>query len=315
VYDSAVLLSVMAGKDERDATSLPDAVEDYAQLLEESITGMRIGVPDEFFAEEVDPGVKEAVMEALKAFEKQGAKLVRISLPLTAAGVPTYYLLAKAEGSANMARYDGLRFAGMELTSHDLVERYMEARGKGLGAEVKRTILMGTYALSAGYADEWYKQASKVRTLIRQEYETAFKEVDVIAGPTTVETSFPLGSKSDDPLQMYLTDSLVVLQPLAGIPAISIPCGFASVASTPRSPKGEVGLPVGLQLTAPRLAEPLVHVVAEGEVVGVEAADVEEDGVGAPAAAPAPEVVAAVDQVVDAGEDVACIDGEGESPL
>lgn len=250
VEDAARMLTVMAGKDRRDATTSHTPVPDYTESLGKSIEGMKIGVPEEFFGEGVAPDVASAVREAIESLKEKGATIKPISLPLTSAGVPVYYLLAKAEGSANLARYDGLRYGKQKLESQELIERYMEARGKGFGPEVKRTILMGTYALSAGYSDAWYKQASRVRTLIRREYENAFKDVDIIAGPTTVETAFELGSKTDDPLQMYLTDALVVLQPLAGVPAISIPCGFSN------------GLPVGLQLTASHFEEERLFQVA-----------------------------------------------------
>lgn len=250
VADAAEVLSVMAGFDAHDATTSDREVPTYTEALGSDVKGLKIGVPNEFFGEGVDPEVAKTVQQALAALEKQGAILVPISLSLTSAGVPVYYLLAKAEGSTNLARYDGLRFAGMDLPGQELIERYMQARGKGFGPEVKRTILMGTYALSAGYTDAWYKQASRVRTLIRREYEDAFKQVDVIAGPTTVETAFTLGSKTNDPLQMYLTDALVVLQPLAGVPAVSVPCGFVD------------GLPVGLQLTAPHFEEERLFSVA-----------------------------------------------------
>ncbi|MBI3250538.1 MAG: Asp-tRNA(Asn)/Glu-tRNA(Gln) amidotransferase subunit GatA [Candidatus Andersenbacteria bacterium] len=243
VEDAALMLSVMAGQDRRDATTSSTPVEAYHESLSTNMKGVRIGVPKEFFGEGIDPAVATIIHQALKTFEEQGAVLQEISLPLTPLGVPVYYLLAKAEGSTNLARYDSLRFGKQELAAASLIDRYKEARGQGFGPEVKRTILMGTYALSAGYADAWYKQAAKVRTLIRREYEAAFKEVDIIAGPTTIETAFKIGSKTGDPLQMYLTDALVVLQPLAGIPAISVPAGFVN------------NLPVGLQLAAPHFEE------------------------------------------------------------
>lgn len=251
VEDAAMMLSIMAGHDARDATSSHESVSRYERELQRDMKGLRIGIPEEYFGTGVDPEVVKQIQDAVVALEKQGATLVDISLPLTTAGVPVYYLIAKAEGSTNMARYDAMRYGGMELEAQDLIKGYMEARGKGLGPEVKRTILMGTYALSAGYTDAWYKQASKVRTLIRREFEDAFKKVDIIAGPTTVEPAFPIGSKSDDPLQMYLTDALVVLQSLAGIPAISVPAGFVN------------GLPIGLQLTAPHFQESLLLQVAQ----------------------------------------------------
>jgi aspartyl-tRNA(Asn)/glutamyl-tRNA(Gln) amidotransferase subunit A len=236
----------MAGKDERDATSAPQDVPAYEEACGQDVKGLTIGVPKEFLSDDVAEEVRECVRKAVEDLEKQGAAVRELSLPLTPASVAVYFLIAKAESSANLARYDALRFAPMaDVDAKDLIERYIEARGKGFGPEVKRAILMGTYALSAGYYDAWYKQASKVRTLIRQEYEAAFQQVDVIAGPTAPEVAFPVGSKIDDPLQMYLADALTVPMSVAGLPALSVPCGFGKAS----------GLPVGLQLTAPHFKE------------------------------------------------------------
>ena len=243
VQDVALLLSVMAGQDPYDATTSPNPVASYLEWCGKSVEGLRIGVPKEFFDESLTEGVRTTVLAAIELLKEQGAHITEISLPLTSAGVAVYYLIAKAEASVNLSRFDALRYGKMELEAEDLIGRYIEARGNGFGPEVKRAILMGTYALSAGYYDAWYKQASKVRTLIRKEYEEAFMSVDVIAAPVSPEVAFPLGSKTDDPLQMYLADALTVPMSVAGVPALSVPCGFHD------------GLPVGLQLAAPHFME------------------------------------------------------------
>ena len=243
VEDAALLLGIMAGHDQRDATSAAEPVGNYQAALKESITGLKIGVPKEYFDEGIASEVTALVRAALREFEMLGAELIDISLPLTPMGVPVYYLIAKAEGSTNLGRYDAIRYGTQDVQADALLEHYIEARGTGFGPEVKRTILMGTYALSSGYYDAWYKQASKVRTLIRREFETAFGDVDVIAGPTTPTPAFGLGEKADDPLAMYLEDALVVGPSLAGVPALSIPAGFSD------------GLPVGMQLIAPHFQE------------------------------------------------------------
>lgn len=251
VKDAAQLLSVMAGPDRRDATTSPDKPPAYLPNLTPDLTGVVVGVPNEFFSEGLQSEVKELIQAALQQMAQAGAILKNISLPLTAAAIPVYYLLAKAEASSNLSRFDALRFAPLQLRQTALVERYQEARGQGFGPEVKRAILMGTYALSAGYYDAWYKQASKVRTLIRREYEEVFKEVQVIASPVSPEVAFPIGSKTDDPYAMYLADALTVPLSVAGLPAISIPAGFT-----------KAGLPVGLQIAAPHFQEDRMFQVA-----------------------------------------------------
>ncbi len=251
VTDSALLLEIIAGHDVLDATSSPLRVGKYVDACGREIAGMKIGVPKEFFGEGVNAEVAQLVREAITSLETLGATVTEISLPLTPLAIAVYYLIAKAEASSNLARYDGLRYATFETEAESLIEQYKDVRGKGFGLEVKRTILMGTYALSAGYADAWYKQASKVRTLIRREYEDAFKQVDIIAGPVTSEPAFLVGSKTEDPLQMYLADALTVPVNVAGVPAISVPCGFTSE-----------NLPVGLQLIAPHFQEERMFSVA-----------------------------------------------------
>lgn len=243
VNDAALLMEVLAGQDQYDATSSPDPVPAYTAACGKSVQGMRVGVPREFFGEGISEEVASVVRAAIDQMRELGAEVKEISLPLTSAGIAVYYLLAKAEASTNLARYDGLRWPALAVPAKDLIDHYMAVRGAGFGPEVKRAILMGTYALSAGYVDAWYKQASKVRTLIRREYEEAFRGVDVIAGPVAPEAAFPIGSKANDPLAMYLADALTVPLSVAGVPAISVPAGFID------------GLPVGLQLAAPHFEE------------------------------------------------------------
>lgn len=251
VKDAALLLELIAGNDPYDATSSPEIVGKYVNACDKSIEGIRIGVPEEFFADGIHPEVAELVRAAINSLKDQGATIVPLSLPLTSAAIPVYYLIAKAEASTNLARYDSLRYGKMDMHDASLLEHYTQVRGKGFGPEVKRAILMGAYALSAGYVDAWYKQASKVRTLIRREYEKAFTTVDVIAGPVTPEPAFQIGSKMSDPLQMYLADALTVPANLAGIPALSVPCGFTT---------GK--LPVGLQIIASHFQEETMFSVA-----------------------------------------------------
>lgn len=250
VKDAALLLEIIAGQDVHDATSSPVPVEQYTKSCGRDIKGLRIGVPKEYFAEGVQPGVQQTVRQAIAQLESLGAEIIDISLPLNAVSVPTYYLLAKAEGASNLSRYDGLRYSQVDVHSQKLMDHYLEARGNYFGPEVKRTILMGTYTLSAGYSDAWYKQASRVRTLIRREYGAAFKKVDVIAGPTTPEVAFAVGSRAENPLAMYMSDLFTTAPAVAGLPAISIPAGFSN------------NLPVGMQLTAPHFKEAQLFQVA-----------------------------------------------------
>lgn len=251
VKDAALLLEIIAGQDPYDATSSSLSVGQYSKACDKDIAGMKVGVPEEFFAEGIHPEVEHLIRAAIESLKDQGAIVIPISLPLTSAAIPVYYLIAKAEASTNLARYDGLRYGKIDTHDASLLEHYVHVRGKGFGPEVKRAIVMGTYALSAGYVDEWYKQASKVRTLIRREYENAFKAVDIITGPVTPEPAFLIGSKMLDPLQMYLADALTVPVNLAGIPAMSVPCGFTSER-----------LPVGLQIIAPHFQEERMFAVA-----------------------------------------------------
>ncbi len=261
VQDCALLFETIAGPDKLDATTSPQLVGQYVQACGRDIKGLRVGLPAEYFTKEVDPAVVSIVQTAIKQLAKLGAVIKEISLPLTKYAVPTYYVIVKSEASTNLARFDGLRYGHLAVAANDLLEQYFVGRGKYFGPEVKRSILMGTFTLSSGYIDAWYKQASKVRTLIRNEFNELFKEVDVIAGPVSPEPAFPVGQKADDPLAMYLADMLTDPASVAGLPAISVPCGFSSVAALEED-SHPVQLPVGLQLIAPHFMEERLFQVA-----------------------------------------------------
>lgn len=235
--DCAMVLQAMSGFDERDSTSSDKAVPDFTANLNESIDGLKIGVPEEYFSEGLDDGVATAVRAALAEYEKLGAKLVSIKLPNQNLCIPAYYVVAPAEASSNLSRFDGVRFGYRCDSPVDLDDLYTRSRGEGFGAEVKRRIMIGTYALSAGYYDAYYLKAQQVRRLISDDFDKAFKDVDVVAGPTTPTPAFKTGAKTDDPVAMYLNDLYTVSANLCGLPAISMPCGEVN------------GLPVGLQLT------------------------------------------------------------------
>ena len=235
--DLALLMNVMAGFDARDSTSVERPKEDYSKRLNIPIAGMRIGLPKEYFGEGIEPGVRKAVEEAVRWFEAQGARRVPLELPNTKLAVPVYYVIAPAEASSNLSRFDGVRYGHRAQNYADLNDMYARTRDEGFGAEVKRRILVGTYVLSHGYYDAYYLQAQKVRRLIAREFSAAFERCDVILGPTSPTTAFGLGAKADDPVQMYLNDIFTIPAPLAGLPGLSIPCGFDAK-----------GLPVGLQL-------------------------------------------------------------------
>jgi aspartyl-tRNA(Asn)/glutamyl-tRNA(Gln) amidotransferase subunit A len=240
--DCALLLNAMAGFDTRDSTSLDRPAEDYTRDLERPLAGLRIGLPREFFADGMDAGVRAAIDAALDEYRKQGAVTVDISLPNTGLSVPAYYVLAPAEASSNLSRFDGVRYGHRAAEYTDLNDMYARSRAEGFGAEVKRRILIGTYVLSHGYYDAYYLQAQKIRRLIAHDFEEAFKHCDLIAGPTTPGVAFPFGAKSQDPVQMYLSDIYTISTNLAGLPGMSLPCGFAPGES------GHPALPVGLQL-------------------------------------------------------------------
>ncbi|MDR0481011.1 MAG: Asp-tRNA(Asn)/Glu-tRNA(Gln) amidotransferase subunit GatA [Gallionellaceae bacterium] len=235
--DLALLLNTMAGYDPRDSTSLQRDKEDYARDLDKPLDGLRIGLPKEFFAEGLSGDVAQAVEAAIAEYKKLGATIVEISLPNSKLSVPVYYVLAPAEASSNLSRFDGVRYGYRAAEYGDLTEMYERTRAEGFGAEVKRRILIGTYVLSHGYYDAYYLQAQKIRRLIAQDFAEAFKQCDVIMGPTAPSTAFKLGEKGDDPVQMYLSDIYTIAVNLAGLPGMSIPCGF-----------GANDMPVGLQI-------------------------------------------------------------------
>jgi aspartyl-tRNA(Asn)/glutamyl-tRNA(Gln) amidotransferase subunit A len=237
VRDAATMLGVLSGADLRDSTSVPQPVPDYTKALTGNIRGLKLGLPKEYMVGGLDPEVKAAVAAAVKKFTELGAEVVEISLPHTDYAVATYYIVATAEASANLARFDGVRY-GARAEGSDPIEMYSKTRGEGFGPEVKRRIILGTYVLSSGYYDAYYLRAQKVRTLIRNDFLKAFETVDAIVTPTTPTAAFKAGEKSDDPLQMYLSDIFTISCNLGGICGISVPCGFT------KSPK----LPIGLQL-------------------------------------------------------------------
>ena len=242
--DLGLMMNVMAGFDARDSTSLERPREDYTRSLGIELKGLRIGLPKEYFGEGIEPGVRKAVEQAVRWFASQGAKTVQIELPNAKLGVPVYYVIAPAEASSNLSRFDGVRYGHRAEEYSDLFDMHARTRAEGFGAEVKQRILVGTYVLSHGYYDAYYLQAQKVRRLIAREFAQAFERCDVILGPTAPTTAFGIGAKTDDPVKMYLNDIFTVPAPLAGLPALSIPCGF-----------DESGLPVGLQLMGSYFSE------------------------------------------------------------
>ena len=247
VEDAALLLETIAGHDPQDATSLDQPVPEFTKTLLQPLEGLRIGIVREHFAEGLDNEVETAVREAIQVYQSLGATVQEISLPHSKYAVATYYVIAPSEASSNLARYDGVHYGHRTDRESDLAEMYCRTRAEAFGPEVKRRIMLGAYALSAGYYDAYYLKALKVRRLIRQDYDAAFKQVDLIAGPVTAEPAFKIGQMSDDPLAMYLVDLYTVSANLAGLPGISLPCG-----------KSSSGLPIGLQLQAPPLAEEML---------------------------------------------------------
>jgi aspartyl-tRNA(Asn)/glutamyl-tRNA(Gln) amidotransferase subunit A len=244
VRDAALLLEVIAGHDPRDSTSVAQGVPAYRQALESPLDGLTIGVPAEYFAEGLDAEVEKAVREALAVYQGLGAKLREVSLPSSKFALAAYYLVATAEASSNLARYDGVHYGHRAKEYAGLVEMYSASRDEGFGAEVKRRIMLGTHALSSGYRDAYYLKALQVRRLIRQDLDAVLKECDVIAGPTSPTVAFRIGERTSDPLAMYLADIYTIAANLAGLPGISIPCGFSTA-----------GLPIGLQLLAGAMQE------------------------------------------------------------
>ncbi|MGO4889733.1 Asp-tRNA(Asn)/Glu-tRNA(Gln) amidotransferase subunit GatA [Anaerobacillus sp. MEB173] len=250
VEDNAYVLQVLAGHDKMDSTSANVEVPDYLSALTGDVKDLKIAVPKEYLAEGVNEDVKNRILEALKVLEGLGATWEEVSLPHSKYAVATYYLLASSEASANLARFDGVRYGVRSDNAENLIEMYKQSRSEGFGAEVKRRIMLGTYALSSGYYDAYYKKAQQVRTLIKKDFDDVLEKYDVIVGPTAPTTAFKIGEKVDDPLTMYANDILTIPVNLAGVPAISVPCGFSN------------GLPVGLQIIGKHFDESTVYRVA-----------------------------------------------------
>lgn len=251
VEDAAILLGAIAGYDPKDATSLKVDIPDYTQYLKPDLKGKKVGVIRETYGEGLDPVVEKVTRQAIQQLQELGAEIREISCPRFRYGLPTYYIIAPSEASANLARYDGVKYGFRSDTADSLLNMYTHTRASGFGAEVKRRIMIGTYALSAGYYDAYYLKAQKVRTLIKQDFETAFADVDVLVCPTSPTTAFKAGEKTADPLSMYLSDLMTIPVNLAGLPGMSIPCGF-----------DEQGLPIGLQIVANVLREDQIFHVA-----------------------------------------------------
>ena len=256
VEDAAIMLSVIAGHDPMDSTSAKIPVPDYVSEMKKPVRDLKLGIPKEYFGEGLDPEVRTAVEAAIQQLAAQGAEIIPISLPHTSYAVPTYYVIATAEASANLARFDGVRYGYRSQKSQSLAQMYRNSRDEGFGAEVKRRIMLGTYALSSGYYDAYYLKAQKVRTLLARDFEQAFLKVDAIVTPTAPTAAFKLGEKSDDPLAMYLADIYTVTADLVGIPGISVPCG-----------QTKAGLPIGLQVLGKHFDEGTVLRVANASEV------------------------------------------------
>jgi aspartyl-tRNA(Asn)/glutamyl-tRNA(Gln) amidotransferase subunit A len=252
-YDAALVMEVIAGQDPLDSTSQTVEVPPYTQILDQagsSLSGLTVGIPQEFWGEGLQPGVDQAVRAAIEQLKQLGAEVRDVTLPHTRYALATYYIIAPAEASANLARYDGMKYGYRDPEALNAVDSMLATRDYGFGPEVKRRIMLGTYALSAGYYDAYYKRAQQVRTLVAGDFTQAFEQVDVIVGPTSPTVAFPIGEKIDDPLAMYLNDVYTVPANLAGVPGISILCGFAD------------GLPVGLQILGKHFDEATVLRVA-----------------------------------------------------
>jgi aspartyl-tRNA(Asn)/glutamyl-tRNA(Gln) amidotransferase subunit A len=243
VVDAALLLQSIAGHDPRDSTSSQAPVPDYMSGLQRGVAGMRLGVPREYFVAGMEPAVEQAINDAIRLLEQQGAAIEEVSLPHSDVALPAYYIIAPAEASSNLARYDGVRYGYQAEGAKNLIEEYMFTRQQGFGAEVKRRIMLGTYALSSGYYDAYYLQAQKVRTLIIEDFKRAFEKVDALLGATSPTVAFPLGAKTQDPVAMYLNDIITIPANLGNVCGISVPCGLAD------------GLPIGLQVIAPGFRE------------------------------------------------------------
>ena len=244
VRDCALLMNAISGHDPRDSTSINLPVPDFTQSLAAGVQGLRVGIPGEYFGQGLDPEVEQVVRQGIAMLKEAGAEIVEVTLPHTDYCVAVYYLIAPAEASSNLARFDGVRYGYRNKQADSLLEMYNSTRSQGFGDEVKRRILIGTYALSAGYYDAYYKKASQVRTLIKQDFAQAFQRCDVMISPVTPSPAWKIGDKADDPLALYLSDILTLSANLAGIPGMSVPCGFNSQ-----------GLPIGVQLQASHFNE------------------------------------------------------------
>ncbi|MCJ7603906.1 MAG: Asp-tRNA(Asn)/Glu-tRNA(Gln) amidotransferase subunit GatA [Desulfobulbaceae bacterium] len=244
IRDCALMLNVISGYDPKDSTSMNQAVPDYRAALTDGLQGMTLGIPREYFGEGLDPEVEAAVKNGVEKLQEAGATVREVSLPHTEYGVAAYYIIAPAEASSNLARYDGVKYGMRDMDAASLMDMYKKTRSKGFGTEVKRRIIMGTYALSSGYYDAYYKKASQVRTLIVRDYQKAFAECDVLLSPVTPTPAWKIGEKIHDPLSMYLSDVLTIPANLAGIPGLSVPCGIS-----------RAGLPIGLQIQAAHFQE------------------------------------------------------------
>ena len=250
VVDCAVLLQAIAGHDRRDSTSSRRPVPDYPATLRDGVKGMKLGVPKEYFVAGMEPAVEQSIRDAIGLFEQQGASIEEVSLPHSDVALPAYYIIAPAEASSNLARYDGTRYGFQAGSGRNLIDEYMQTREEGFGAEVKRRIMLGTYALSAGYYDAYYLQAQKVRTLIIEDFKRAFTKVDALLGATSPTVAFPLGAKTQDPVAMYLNDIITIPANLGNVCGVSVPCGLVD------------GLPIGLQIIAPGFREDVALRVA-----------------------------------------------------
>ena len=250
VQDAAILMNVISGHDPYDSTSAPLTVPDFTGVLDKDMKGLKLGIPREYFIEGIDKEIEAAVYAAIKNLEGLGATPVEVSLPHTEYAIAAYYILATSEASSNLARYDGVKY-GLRAEGKDLMDMYLNTRARGFGSEVKRRIMLGTYTLSSGYYEAYYKKAQQVRTLIKQDFEDVFKHVDLLVTPTTPTAAFKIGEKTSDPLQMYLSDIFTISVNLAGLPAISVPCGFTSD-----------NLPIGLQCIGKHFDEETIIKVA-----------------------------------------------------
>ena len=250
VLDNAAILNVIAGADEKDATSFGSKPKDYTKDIHKGVRGLKIGLPKEYFGEGLAPEVKEVVINAVNELKKQGATIIDISLPNTKYGIATYYVIQPAEVSSNLGRYDGIKYGYFSKKSSNLIDHYFKSRSEGFGDEAKRRIMLGTYVLSAGYYDAYYKKAMQVRALIKRDFEEAFKKCDVVIGPTSPTTAFKFGEHKNDPLAMYLEDAYTVNANLAGIPSLALPCG-----------KDSNSLPIGMQIMGPHFSEELLYQV------------------------------------------------------